>query len=89
MNGKDGNDMVSEINVYLYCYKLRCIITFLRSVVECWKSLLTVPYTVIYSLMEVKDGAQREVEAGLQLLGIMLANGLSPYTADSETEKKR
>ncbi|ROT76685.1 putative DNA-dependent protein kinase catalytic subunit-like [Penaeus vannamei] len=60
-----------------------------RSVVECWKSLLTVPYTVIYSLMEVKDGAEREVEAGLQLLGIILANGLPPYTVDSETEKKR
>ncbi|XP_071521265.1 DNA-dependent protein kinase catalytic subunit-like [Panulirus ornatus] len=60
-----------------------------RSVVECWKNVLTVPYPIIYSLLEVKDGTKREVETGLQLLGIILANGVAPYTVDSETEKAR
>ncbi|XP_069947778.1 DNA-dependent protein kinase catalytic subunit isoform X2 [Cherax quadricarinatus] len=60
-----------------------------RSVVEGWKSVLTVPYTEIYSLLEVKDGGKREVEAGLQLLGIVLANSIAPYSMDSLTEKTR
>lgn len=51
--------------------------------------MLTVPYPIIYSLMEVTDGKNRELEAGLHLLGIMLANGIAPYTEGSEAEKSR
>ncbi|XP_042208389.1 DNA-dependent protein kinase catalytic subunit-like [Homarus americanus] len=60
-----------------------------RSVMECWKEVLTVPYPIIYSLLGVKDGANREVEAGLQLLGIVLAIGVAPYNVDSQVEKAR
>ncbi|XP_050692200.1 DNA-dependent protein kinase catalytic subunit-like isoform X2 [Eriocheir sinensis] len=64
-------------------------IDVVRSVVECWKTLITVPYGVIYSFMEVKDGRQREQEASLHLLGIMLANNIAPYTEGCQAEKTR
>lgn len=56
---------------------------------ECWQPLLMVPYGVIYSFMEVRDGKNREQEAGLNLLGIMLANGIAPYTEGHQAEKTR
>ncbi|KAK4317884.1 hypothetical protein Pmani_011063 [Petrolisthes manimaculis] len=60
-----------------------------RCVVERWKNVITVPYQVIYALLEVKDGANREVEAGLQLLGVILVNGLPPFSPDSTALKTK
>lgn len=51
--------------------------------------MLTVPYQVIYALLEVKDGTNREVEAGIQLLGVILVNGLPPYSPDSTALKTK
>ncbi|XP_076033927.1 DNA-dependent protein kinase catalytic subunit-like [Oratosquilla oratoria] len=60
-----------------------------RTVIESWKSVVEVPYEVIYSLMEVREGKSREVEAGLQLLGAVLHNGLSSYPLESAIHQKR
>lgn len=65
------------------------ILVIYRCVVERWKSVLTVPYQVIYALLEVKDGTNREVEAGIQLLGVILVNGLPPYSPDSTALKTK
>lgn len=60
-----------------------------RSVVECWKGLFKVPYEVIYSHMSVKNGENRERDAGVHLLGIMLSSGLPPYTEGSQSERTK
>ncbi|CAL4096451.1 unnamed protein product, partial [Meganyctiphanes norvegica] len=64
-------------------------VQLVRLVVEQWKKFIEVPYAVIYAMIEVKNGEKREVEAGLQLLGIMLANGLPPYTTDVTGHQER
>lgn len=56
---------------------------------ECWKGLFTVPYEEIYSLMGDSDGKNREKDAGLHILGIMLSNGLPPYTEGSQSERAK
>lgn len=56
---------------------------------ETWKSILTAPGKVVTSLLEVKNGAKREVEGGLQIAGILLANGLTPFDKDGLANEKR
>uniref|UniRef100_A0A0P4W3R0 non-specific serine/threonine protein kinase n=1 Tax=Scylla olivacea TaxID=85551 RepID=A0A0P4W3R0_SCYOL len=91
-----GRNMVSRVLRFLCSNTphnradvFRYNIDAVKSVVECWRAVLTVPYAIIYSLMEVSDGRNKEQEAGLNLLGIMLANGLAPYTEDSVAEKTK
>ncbi|XP_064117191.1 DNA-dependent protein kinase catalytic subunit-like [Macrobrachium nipponense] len=64
-------------------------IDVIRTVVEKWKNILTVPYTIMYSLMEEANGQNREVDAGLHLLGIVLEQGIAPHSAESDSDKIR
>ncbi|KAL1006455.1 hypothetical protein UPYG_G00072620 [Umbra pygmaea] len=55
----------------------------IRTVVECWKDCLHVPYNVIYERFCGTDPNSKDNSVGIQLLGIVLANSLPAY--DSRT----
>ncbi|XP_028826126.1 DNA-dependent protein kinase catalytic subunit isoform X2 [Denticeps clupeoides] len=61
----------------------------IRTVVECWKECLNVPYSLIYERFAGTDPNRKDNSVGLQLLGIMLANNLPPYDAGCGIEKDR
>ena len=58
---------------------LRNNLSIVRTMVECWKDSLTMPYGVIHRHFCNKDTNGRMQRTGVQLLGIVLANGLPPY----------
>ncbi|TWW70550.1 DNA-dependent protein kinase catalytic subunit [Takifugu flavidus] len=51
----------------------------IRTLVECWKDCLHVPYRLIYERFCGTDGNKKDNSVGLQLLGIILANNLAAY----------
>uniref|UniRef100_A0A9J8AJD6 DNA-dependent protein kinase catalytic subunit n=1 Tax=Cyprinus carpio carpio TaxID=630221 RepID=A0A9J8AJD6_CYPCA len=53
----------------------------IRTVVECWKDCLTMPYDLIYERFSGTDPNSKDNSVGLQLLGIVMANNLPPYDA--------
>ncbi|XP_037550083.1 DNA-dependent protein kinase catalytic subunit [Nematolebias whitei] len=53
----------------------------IRTLVECWKDCLHVPYSLIYERFCGTDPNSKDNSVGLQLLGIILANNLPAYEA--------
>ncbi|XP_060920840.1 DNA-dependent protein kinase catalytic subunit isoform X2 [Labrus mixtus] len=53
----------------------------IRTLVECWKDCLHVPYSLIYDRFCGADPNSKDNSVGLQLLGIILANNLPAYDA--------
>ncbi|XP_054478556.1 DNA-dependent protein kinase catalytic subunit [Anoplopoma fimbria] len=51
----------------------------IRTLVECWKDCLHVPYSLIYERFRGMDPNSKDNSVGLQLLGIILANNLPAY----------
>ncbi|KAF4110944.1 hypothetical protein G5714_007975 [Onychostoma macrolepis] len=61
----------------------------IRTVVECWKDCLTIPYDLIYERFAGTDPNSKDNSVGLQLLGIVMANNLPPYDAACGIEHDR
>nr|XP_046226723.1 DNA-dependent protein kinase catalytic subunit isoform X2 [Scatophagus argus] len=61
----------------------------IRTVVECWKDCLHVPYSLIYERFCGTDQNSKDNSVGLQLLGIILANNLPAYDASCGIEFDR
>ncbi|XP_056629192.1 DNA-dependent protein kinase catalytic subunit isoform X2 [Triplophysa dalaica] len=61
----------------------------IRTVVECWKDCLTVPYDLIYERFAGTDPNSKDNSVGLQLLGIVMANNLPPYDVASGIDHDR
>lgn len=61
----------------------------IRTLVECWKDCLLVPYSLIYDRFCGQNPNSKDNSVGLQLLGIILANNLPAYDASCEIEYKR
>ncbi|XP_023253861.1 DNA-dependent protein kinase catalytic subunit [Seriola lalandi dorsalis] len=61
----------------------------IRTLVECWKDCLHVPYSLIYERFCGTDPNSKDNSVGLQLLGIILANNLPAYNASCEIEYER
>ncbi|XP_071387705.1 DNA-dependent protein kinase catalytic subunit [Centroberyx affinis] len=53
----------------------------IRTLVECWKDCLHVPYSLIYERFCGSDPNSKDNSVGLQLLGIVLANSLPAHDA--------
>ncbi|CAN9506484.1 unnamed protein product [Ophioblennius macclurei] len=53
----------------------------IRTLVECWKDSLHVPYSLIYDRFCGTDPNSKDNSVGLQLLGIILANNLPAHDA--------
>ncbi|XP_049420989.1 DNA-dependent protein kinase catalytic subunit isoform X2 [Epinephelus fuscoguttatus] len=58
----------------------------IRTLVECWKDCLHVPYSLIYDRFRGTDPNSKDNSVGLQLLGIILANNLPAYDASCGIE---
>ncbi|XP_069007483.1 DNA-dependent protein kinase catalytic subunit [Embiotoca jacksoni] len=61
----------------------------IRTLVECWKDCLHVPYSLIYERFCGTNPNSKDNSVGLQLLGIILANNLPAYDASCEIEYER
>ncbi|XP_037613149.1 DNA-dependent protein kinase catalytic subunit isoform X1 [Sebastes umbrosus] len=61
----------------------------IRTLVECWKDCLNVPYSLIYDRFRGIDPNSKDNSVGLQLLGIILANNLPAYDASCGIEYDR
>nr|CBN81784.1 DNA-dependent protein kinase catalytic subunit [Dicentrarchus labrax] len=61
----------------------------IRTLVECWKDCLHVPYSLIYERFCGTDPNSKDNSVGLQLLGIILANNLPAYDASCGIEYER
>ncbi|XP_056317923.1 DNA-dependent protein kinase catalytic subunit [Danio aesculapii] len=61
----------------------------IRTVVECWKDCLTIPYDLIYERFAGTDPNSKDNSVGIQLLGIVMANNLPPYDAACGIEHDR
>uniref|UniRef100_A0A3Q4MQ59 DNA-dependent protein kinase catalytic subunit n=1 Tax=Neolamprologus brichardi TaxID=32507 RepID=A0A3Q4MQ59_NEOBR len=61
----------------------------IRTLVECWKDCLHVPYSLIYERFCGTDANSKDNSVGLQLLGIILANNLPAYDASCGIEYER
>ncbi|XP_060058172.1 DNA-dependent protein kinase catalytic subunit [Erinaceus europaeus] len=51
----------------------------IKTLVECWKDCLSVPYRLIFEKFASKDTNSKDNSVGIQLLGIIMANNLPPY----------
>ncbi|KAM9626909.1 DNA-dependent protein kinase catalytic subunit isoform 2-T2 [Trichechus inunguis] len=51
----------------------------IKTLVECWKDCLSIPYRLIFEKFSSKDPNSKDNSVGIQLLGIIMANNLPPY----------
>uniref|UniRef100_A0A452QYJ1 DNA-dependent protein kinase catalytic subunit n=1 Tax=Ursus americanus TaxID=9643 RepID=A0A452QYJ1_URSAM len=51
----------------------------IKTLVECWKDCLSIPYRLIFEKFSSKDPNSKDNSVGIQLLGIVMANNLPPY----------
>ncbi|CAH1795603.1 unnamed protein product [Owenia fusiformis] len=61
----------------------------LKTLIECWKSRIEVPTKVLYSQFSKVDLASKENETGIQMLGVLLANKLTPYKPTGSVERDK
>ncbi|XP_013928118.1 PREDICTED: DNA-dependent protein kinase catalytic subunit [Thamnophis sirtalis] len=58
----------------------------IKTVIECWKECLTIPYRIIFQQFSGGDPNTKDNSVGIQLLGIVLANNLPPYDPKCEID---
>uniref|UniRef100_A0A8D0GIE8 DNA-dependent protein kinase catalytic subunit n=1 Tax=Sphenodon punctatus TaxID=8508 RepID=A0A8D0GIE8_SPHPU len=61
----------------------------IKTAVECWKDCLAIPYRIIFDRFSGGDPNTKDNSVGIQLLGIVLANNLSPYDPKCEIDSTR
>uniref|UniRef100_A0A8C3LKH7 DNA-dependent protein kinase catalytic subunit n=1 Tax=Chrysolophus pictus TaxID=9089 RepID=A0A8C3LKH7_CHRPC len=61
----------------------------IKTVIECWKNCLSIPYSLIFEKFSSGDPDTKDNSVGIQLLGIVLANNLPPYDLKCEIDRVR
>ncbi|XP_070603834.1 DNA-dependent protein kinase catalytic subunit [Erythrolamprus reginae] len=61
----------------------------IKTVIECWKDCLNIPYRIIFQQFSAGDPNTKDNSVGIQLLGIVLANNLPPYDPKCEIDSIR
>ncbi|XP_042110110.1 DNA-dependent protein kinase catalytic subunit [Ovis aries] len=61
----------------------------IKTLVECWKDCLSIPYRLIFDKFSSKDPNSKDNSVGIQLLGIVMANNLPPYDPKCGMESVR
>ncbi|KAM5158207.1 DNA-dependent protein kinase catalytic subunit [Mantella aurantiaca] len=51
----------------------------IKTVLECWKDCLSIPYKLIYSDFSGTDPEKKDNSVGIQLLGLCVANNFPPF----------
>ncbi|XP_006880480.1 PREDICTED: DNA-dependent protein kinase catalytic subunit-like isoform X2 [Elephantulus edwardii] len=60
----------------------------IKTVVECWRDCLSIPYRLIFEKFSSKDPNSKDNSVGIQLLGIVMANNLPPYDPSCGIESR-
>ncbi|EDV28309.1 uncharacterized protein TRIADDRAFT_20924, partial [Trichoplax adhaerens] len=66
---------------------LRNNIEIIKTAVELWKNHIEIPYRIIYKNFSNPDKDKKDNSTGIQCLGLVVANGLSPYRYDVEVDE--
>ncbi|KAG8442079.1 hypothetical protein GDO86_011029, partial [Hymenochirus boettgeri] len=61
----------------------------IKTVLECWKDCLSVPYRLIYESFCGTDPNTKDNSVGIQLLGLVLANKFSPFDLKCGIDEER
>uniref|UniRef100_A0A8U8BLG7 DNA-dependent protein kinase catalytic subunit n=1 Tax=Geospiza parvula TaxID=87175 RepID=A0A8U8BLG7_GEOPR len=61
----------------------------IKTVIECWKNCLSIPYSLIFLKFSSGDPDTKDNSVGIQLLGIVLANNLPPFDPKCEIDRAR
>uniref|UniRef100_A0A8C3JZN1 DNA-dependent protein kinase catalytic subunit n=1 Tax=Calidris pygmaea TaxID=425635 RepID=A0A8C3JZN1_9CHAR len=61
----------------------------IKTVIECWKNCLSIPYSLIFEKFSSGDSDTKDNSVGIQLLGIVLANNLPPFDPKCEIDRAR
>ncbi|NP_989989.4 DNA-dependent protein kinase catalytic subunit [Gallus gallus] len=61
----------------------------IKTVIECWKNCLSIPYSLIFEKFSSGDPDTKDNSVGIQLLGIVLANNLPPFDLKCEIDRVR
>uniref|UniRef100_A0A8D2M7W0 DNA-dependent protein kinase catalytic subunit n=1 Tax=Zonotrichia albicollis TaxID=44394 RepID=A0A8D2M7W0_ZONAL len=61
----------------------------IKTVIECWKNCLSIPYSLIFQKFSSGDPDTKDNSVGIQLLGIVLANNLPPFDPKCEIDRAR
>ncbi|XP_009101121.3 DNA-dependent protein kinase catalytic subunit isoform X1 [Serinus canaria] len=61
----------------------------IKTVIECWKDCLSIPYSLIFQRFSSGDPDTKDNSVGIQLLGIVLANNLPPFDPKCEIDRVR
>ncbi|XP_071410665.1 DNA-dependent protein kinase catalytic subunit isoform X2 [Pithys albifrons albifrons] len=61
----------------------------IKTVIECWKNCLSIPYSLIFEKFSSGDPDTKDNSVGIQLLGIVLANNLPPFDPKCEIDHVR
>uniref|UniRef100_A0A8B9FQC8 DNA-dependent protein kinase catalytic subunit n=1 Tax=Amazona collaria TaxID=241587 RepID=A0A8B9FQC8_9PSIT len=61
----------------------------IKTVIECWKNCLSIPYSLIFEKFSSRDPDTKDNSVGIQLLGIVLANNLPPFDPKCEIDRVR
>ncbi|ERE76154.1 DNA-dependent protein kinase catalytic subunit [Cricetulus griseus] len=61
----------------------------IKTLVECWKECLSIPYRLIFEKFSHKDPNSKDNSVGIQLLGIVIANDLPPYDPKCDVASTR
>ncbi|PIK41530.1 putative DNA-dependent protein kinase catalytic subunit [Apostichopus japonicus] len=68
---------------------LRNNLEVVKTLVELWKPVLDIPTSVIYNYLSNKDPASNTNTVGVQLLGVVLANNIHPFSSTSDVDSER
>uniref|UniRef100_A0A8C3EIM9 DNA-dependent protein kinase catalytic subunit n=1 Tax=Corvus moneduloides TaxID=1196302 RepID=A0A8C3EIM9_CORMO len=61
----------------------------IKTVIECWKKCLSIPYSLIFEKFSGGDPDTKDNSVGIQLLGIVLANNMPPFDPKCEIDRVR
>ncbi|XP_041824461.1 DNA-dependent protein kinase catalytic subunit [Melanotaenia boesemani] len=87
-----ANRLLEFLMKHSFHYKravFRHNLEIIRTLVECWKDCLHVPYSLIHERFSGTDLNSKDNSVGLQLLGIVLANNLPAYDPSCGIEYER
>ncbi|KAG8200791.1 hypothetical protein JTE90_006373 [Oedothorax gibbosus] len=60
----------------------------IKTMLECWKSGLVIPYNLIYEKMKDPNLESRKNVCGIQLLGVVLSCDFPPYDIENEASEQ-
>ncbi|XP_068093458.1 DNA-dependent protein kinase catalytic subunit isoform X2 [Hyperolius riggenbachi] len=61
----------------------------IKTVLECWKNCLSIPYKIIYNGFSGTDPDKKDNSVGIQLLGLVVANNFPPFDLKCGIDSER